>query len=208
MGAREPAFEASSNDLSPTSFFMASTAVAVRPARRSKRASARAGSNLIPATRRDIAQLASECRRLVTRRALISAGASVVPVPGVDVAVDITVLLKMIEQINQRFGLTPEQIEQLAPHRRLFAYKAVMTVGSALVGRIVTREVVIKVLKTVGVRLSAKQAAKYVPFAGQAVAASLSFTALKALGDRHVDDCVRVAETLLDIRDDSVVATY
>ena len=113
----------------------------------------------------------------------------------------------MIEQINQRFGLTPEQIEQLAPHRRLFAYKAVMAVGSALVGRIVTREVVIKVLKTVGVRLSAKQAAKYVPFAGQAVAASLSFTALKALGDRHVDDCVRVAETLLDIRDDSVVAT-
>lgn len=208
MGAREPTFEASSNDLSATSSFMASTSVAVRPARRSKRASARTGSNLIPATRRDIAQLASECRRVVTRRALISAGASVVPLPGVDVAVDITVLLKMIEQINQRFGLTPEQIEQLAPHRRLFAYKAVMAVGSALVGRIVTREVVIKVLKTVGVRLSAKQAAKYVPFAGSAVAASLSFTALKALGDRHVDDCVRVAETLLDIRDDSVVATY
>ena len=208
MGARELALKAPSNDLSATSFFMASTSVAVRPARRSKRASARTGSNLIPATRRDIVQLASECRRLVTRRALISAGASVIPLPGVDVAVDITVLLKMIEQINQRFGLTPEQIEQLAPHRRLFAYKAVMAVGSALVGRIVTREVVIKVLKTVGVRLSAKQAAKYVPFAGQAVAASLSFTALKALGDRHVDDCVRVAETLLDIRDDSVVATY
>ncbi len=208
MGARELAFKAPSNDLSATSFFMASTSVAVRPARRSKRASARTASNLIPATRRDIVRLASECRRLVTRRALISAGASVIPLPGVDVAVDITVLLKMIEQINQRFGLTPEQIEQLAPHRRLFAYKAVMAVGSALVGRIVTREVVIKVLKTVGVRLSAKQAAKYVPFAGQAVAASLSFTALKALGDRHVDDCVRVAETLLDIRDDSVVATY
>ncbi len=187
---------------------MASTSVAVRRARRSKKATARTSSNLVPATRRDIVQLASECRRLVTRRALISAGASVIPMPGVDVAVDITVLLKMIEQINQRFGLTPEQIEQLAPHRRLFAYKAVMAVGSALVGRIVTREVVIKVLKTVGVRLSAKQAAKYVPFAGQAVAASLSFTALKALGDRHVDDCVRVAETLLDIRDDSVVATY
>ena len=208
MGTHEPAFEASSNDLSATTFFMDSTSVAVRPARRSKRASAGAGSNLIPATRRDIVQLASECRRLVTRRALISAGASIVPLPGVDVAVDITVLLKMIEQINQRFGLTPEQIEQLAPHRRLFAYKAVMAVGSALVGRIVTREVVIKVLKTVGVRLSAKQAAKYVPFAGQAVAASPSFTALKALGDRHVDDCVRVAETLLDLRDDNVVATY
>lgn len=187
---------------------MVSTSVAVRRARRSKSASARASSNLIPATRRDIVQLVSECRWLVTRRALISAGASVVPLPGVDVAVDITVLLKMIEQINQRFGLTLEQIEQLAPQRRLFAYKAAMGVGSALIGRIVTRELVIKVLKTVGVKLSVKQAAKYVPFAGQAVAASLSFAALKALGDRHIEDCVRVAETLIDIRDDSVVATY
>jgi uncharacterized protein (DUF697 family) len=208
MGAGKLPFETSSNDLNATSFLMVSTSVAVRRPRRSKSAKARTSSNLIPATRRDIVQIASECRRLVTRRALISAGASVVPLPGVDVAVDITVLLKMIEQINQRFGLTPEQIEQLAPHRRLFAYKAAMAVGSALIGRIVTRELVIKVLKTVGVRLSVKQVAKYVPFAGQAVAASLSFAALKALGDRHVDDCVRVAETLIDIRDDRVVATY
>jgi uncharacterized protein (DUF697 family) len=187
---------------------MVSASVTVRRSRRSKGGKSHASSNLIPETRRDIVQLASECRRLVTRRALISAGASVVPMPGVDVAVDITVLLKMIEEINQRFGLTPEQIERLAPQRRMFAYKAAMGVGSALIGRIVTRELVIKLLKTVGVRLSVKQAAKYVPFAGQAVAASLSFAALKALGDRHVDDCVRVAQTLIDIRDDSVVATY
>ena len=191
---------------------MSSTSVAVRRASRSKRKPAQGRSDvgpvLVPSTRRDIARIASDCRKLVTRRALISAGASVVPMPGVDVAVDITVLLKMIEQVNQSFGLTPQQIELLAPHRRLFAYKAAMGVGSALIGRIVTREVVIKVLKTVGVRLSVKQAAKYVPFAGQAVAASLSFAALKTLGDRHVEDCVRVAETLIDLRDDNVVASY
>lgn len=189
---------------------MASTSIAVRRPSRSKNKSApaRASSNLVPATRRDIAQIAGECRKLVTRRALISAGASVVPLPGVDVAVDVTVLLRMIEQINQRFGLSPQQIDELAPQRRLFAYKAAMGVGSALIGRMVTRELVIKLLKTVGVRLSVKQASKYVPFAGQAVAASLSFAALKALGDRHVEDCVQVAETLIDIRDDGVVATF
>jgi hypothetical protein len=81
----------------------------------------------------------------------------------------------------------------------VFAYKAVMAVGSALVGRVVTRELVIKVLKTVGVRLTAKQAARAVPFAGQVVAASLSFAALKYLGDRHIADCVQVADTLLDL---------
>lgn len=154
---------------------------------------------LVPENRRDIDAVARLCRKLATRRALISAGASVVPIPGVDVAVDISVLMSMIEDINAAFGLTPEQIDRLAPRRKVFAYKAVMTVGSALVGRVVTRELVIRVLKTVGVRLTAKQVARTVPIAGQVVAASLSFAALKYLGDRHIQDCVQVADTLLDM---------
>lgn len=121
------------------------------------------------------------------------------PVPGIDVAVDVSVLMMMIEDINAAFGLTPEQIELLAPRRKAFAYKAVTVVGSALVGRVVTRELVIKLLKTVGVRLTAKQAAKAVPFAGQVVAASLSFAALKYLGERHIHDCVQVADTLAEL---------
>jgi uncharacterized protein (DUF697 family) len=154
---------------------------------------------LVPSTRRDIDAVARQCRKLATRRALISAGASVVPLPGVDIVIDISVLMSMIEDINAAFGLTPEQIERLAPRRKLFAYKAVMAVGSSLIGRVVTRELVIRVLKTVGVRLTAKQAARAVPVAGQVVAASLSFAALKYLGDRHIEDCVRVADTLLDL---------
>ncbi len=184
---------------------MPSAAITVRTAARSRKAP---GATPIPSTPRDIARIASDCRKLVTRRALISAGASVIPLPGVDVAVDITMLMRMLEQVNHRFGLTPDQIEQLAPHRRLFAYQSAMAVGSAFVGRIITRQLVIRLLGTIGVRVSAKQAARYVPFAGQAVAASLSFAALKTLGDRHVDDCVRVAEALNELRDDNVVATY
>lgn len=154
---------------------------------------------LVPGNRRDIDAVARACRKLVTRRALISAGASVVPVPGLDVAVDISVLISMIESINREFGLTPQQIDLLSPRRRLFAYKAVMAVGSALIGRVVTRELVIKLLQTVGVRLTVKQATRFVPFAGQVVAASLSFAALKYLGDRHIEDCIQVADTLLDL---------
>jgi uncharacterized protein (DUF697 family) len=164
-----------------------------------RRTSAARDLVVVPSTRRDIDAIARACRKLATRRALISAGASVVPVPGVDVAVDVGVLLSMIEDINAAFGLTPEQIELLAPRRKAFAYKAVMAVGSALVGRVVTRELVIRLLKTVGVRLTAKQAAKAVPFAGQVVAASLGFAALKYLGDRHIEDCVQVADTLLEL---------
>jgi len=154
---------------------------------------------VVPETRRDIDAVARRCRKLATRRALISAGASVVPIPGVDVAVDIGVLMSMIEEINKAFGLTPEQIERLAPRRKLFAYKAITAVGGALVGRVVTRELIIRTLQTIGVRMTAKQAARVVPIAGQVVAASISFAALKYLGERHIEDCVRVADTLMDL---------
>jgi uncharacterized protein (DUF697 family) len=154
---------------------------------------------LVPETRRDIDAVARACRKLATRRALISAGASVVPLPGVDIAIDVSVLVSMLDDINAAFGLTPQQIEQLAPRRRAFAYKAVTAVGSALVGRVITRQLVVSLLKSVGVRLTAKQAARIVPLAGQVVAASISFAALKYLGDRHIEDCVRVADTLMDL---------
>jgi len=42
-------------------------------------------------------------------------------------------------------------------------------------------------------RLTAKQATKYVPLAGQAVSAMLGYAALRALGEHHIKDCVRVA---------------
>ena len=41
--------------------------------------------------------------------------------------------------------------------------------------------------------LSAKQAAKYVPLAGQAVAAVVGYSAIRYLGEEHLKDCVRVA---------------
>jgi uncharacterized protein (DUF697 family) len=154
---------------------------------------------VVPATRRDVDAIARACRKLATRRALISAGASVVPLPGIDVAVDVSVLVTMIDDINRAFGLTPDQIERLAPRRKAFAYRALTAVGSALVGRVITRQLVLGLLKTVGVRLTAKQAARVVPIAGQMAAATISFAALKYLGDRHIDDCVRVADTMMEL---------
>jgi uncharacterized protein (DUF697 family) len=155
-------------------------------------------SHAPPTTRQEIDALARHCRKLVTRRALIAAGVAAVPVPGVDVAVDVGVLVSMIERINAAFALTPDQIDQLAPRRRARAYQAAMTLGGALVGRVVTRELVLRILKTMGVRWSARQAARWVPVAGQIAAASLGFAMLKTFGDRHVADCARVATALID----------
>ncbi len=138
-----------------------------------------------------------ECRRLVTRRASLSAGVAVVPLPGLDVGSDVVILLKLLPRINERFGLTPAQIDALDTETKRIVMMFIGSVGSTLVGRLITREVVIRMLMKMGVRLSAAGIVKFVPLVGQAVSASISFGAMKMLGDRHIDDCYEVARRAL-----------
>lgn len=140
--------------------------------------------------------IARQCRQLATKRALLAAGVAMVPVPGIDWITDVGVLVKLLPEINRAFGLTPDQIERLAPERKLVVYKALSAGGGLLVGRIVTRELVIRMLKLVGVRLTTQQAAKYVPIAGQAVSAALTFSALKYVCEQHIRQCMSVARQL------------
>jgi uncharacterized protein (DUF697 family) len=151
---------------------------------------------LVPDTPAQIEAVARQCRRLVTRRALVGAGVAMVPIPGIDWVTDVGILLKLIPDINRAFGLTPEQVERLAPDRRLVVYKAISAGGTLLVGRLVTRELVMHMLKLVGVRLTTQQAAKYVPVAGQAVSALLTFTALKFVCEQHIQQCMAVSRQL------------
>jgi uncharacterized protein (DUF697 family) len=143
-----------------------------------------------------VTEIARRCRRTVKRRALVSAAAAVVPVPGLDLAIDVGLLLRLVDEINAAFGLTPAQIDALSPRAKAYAYQAITMVGSALIGRVVTRELVLLLLGRVGIRLSAGQAARLIPLAGQALSASLSFGALTYLGNRHIEDCERVVRQI------------
>jgi len=152
---------------------------------------------VVPADEREVAAVVRHCRRMVSRRALAAAGVAVLPIPGVDWVTDIAVLMRLIPDINRAFGLTPEQVERLAPDRRVVVYKAISAGGSLLVGRLVTREVVMQVLKMVGVRLTAQQAAKYVPLAGQALSAALTYSSLRYVCEQHIQQCVAISRQLL-----------
>ena len=119
------------------------------------------------------------------------------PVPGIDWVTDVAVLTKLIPDINLAFGLTPAQIERLAPDRRLVVYKAISAGGSMLIGKLVTRELVLQALKLVGIRLTTQQAAKYVPIAGQAISAALTYSALRYVCEQHIQQCVAISKQLL-----------
>ncbi|MEO5659601.1 MAG: hypothetical protein ABIQ90_07380 [Polaromonas sp.] len=133
-------------------------------------------------------------RKLLNKRALVAALASAVPLPGLDWAVDAALLTKLIPEINREFGLTPAQLDQLDPKKREQVEKAAALVGSVLIGKFISRDLIIKAITKIGVRLSAKQVAKYVPLAGQIIAATVGFAAIRYFGEEHMKDCIRVAK--------------
>ena len=67
-------------------------------------------------------------------------------------------------------------------------------VGSVVIGKFITKDLVLKATQKLGVHMTTRQLAKYVPLAGQAVAATLGYATLRYLGEQHIQDCIKVAE--------------
>lgn len=134
-------------------------------------------------------------RKLLNRRALTSAAASAVPLPGVDWLVDAAMLTRLIPAINDEFGLSPDQLDKLPRRKREEVQKAVSVVGSMVVGKFITRDLVLRMAASVGKRMTVKQATKYVPLAGQALSALIGYTAIRYLGEQHIIDCIQVCKS-------------
>lgn len=152
---------------------------------------------LISASQQEIDTVCKKCRHLVVRRAAISAGMSAVPIPGIDIAVDISLLISLIEDINAEFGLTSEQINRLRPELQLIAYQVMIGMGSVLVGKLVTREIIAQLLKRTSMKSLIKYTAKIVPVAGQIASATVGFFAFRTIGYQHIEACAQVAGELL-----------
>ncbi|MBI5109806.1 MAG: hypothetical protein HZA62_13800 [Rhodocyclales bacterium] len=152
---------------------------------------------LLPGTEEELDRVRKACRSMVRRRAATSGGLALVPLPGIDVAGDVAMLMELIPAINRKFGLTPDQIEQLDTGRRVMVYAMLKKVGADLVGRAITKKLALAALKKVSARLATRQVLKYVPFAGQAAAVALSVTAMIYLGNSHIDACYEVAKGVI-----------
>lgn len=152
---------------------------------------------MLPQTLEQLDALRDECKAMVTKRAGLSAGAAVLPIPGLDLGADVSLLIEMIPAINKKFGLSPDQIEGLDPQVKRVILVGATSLGNNLIGKWVTQQLVMQLLQRLGIRVATKSVAKFVPFLGQALAASISFGAMKMLGNAHVDDCYAVAKKAL-----------
>ncbi|UVW28855.1 hypothetical protein [Massilia sp. H6] len=151
---------------------------------------------LVPVSGEGINLARERCRVMVRKRALVSAGISAVPLPGMDILSDLTTFAVLVEAINNEFGLSQKQIERLNPQRQILIYKVAASVGGMLVGKMITRKLVLAVFQRAGVRMAARTVAKVVPLAGQVASAAIGFALFRKMGNQHVEACAEVAREL------------
>jgi GTP-binding protein EngB required for normal cell division/uncharacterized protein (DUF697 family) len=136
------------------------------------------------------------CRKHVWLAAGLSAANALVPVPGLPVALDIGILLKLFAEIREDFGLVAEQrgtMEKLLPTaqpmiQNIMKY-TVMAGAEALI---------MALLKRYAGRTVIKEVSKYIPFVGQGVAAGIGFAITKIAGESYLEECHELASKLLE----------
>ena len=133
---------------------------------------------------------------MARRRALLGAVTSLIPVPGIDLATDLALLTRVIERINQHFGLSEAQIGQYSSQRQALVYRLLANAGGTLAARLTTPLLVGRIVRLVGIRLTAMEAARLVPIAGQLVAAGIGYWSVNTVAMRHIAHCERIVAEL------------
>ncbi len=154
--------------------------------------------HMLPLTADEIEKAVRDSRRMATRAALKSSVVGALPVPWIDAAIDGKILAGLISRINERFGLSKGQLEHYHEELRIAVFDLIKRTGARFVGRYVTMEVILPALKRIGVRVTTKRVARYIPVLGTGISAAISFGAMKLIAHSHIKECAEVVRRLAE----------
>lgn len=114
------------------------------------------------------------------------------PVPGLDISVDIGVLVKLFKEIRESYGLTEDYLA--------FLEKSAFPVAGQLANNILkyaAQEGIVLLLRQVAGRKAVQTFSKYIPFAGQIVAAGIGYAITSNAGVKYLEYYHQLAEEAL-----------
>ena len=124
-----------------------------------------------------------------SRLALLSAGNALNPIPGLSVAVDISILMKLSNDLLEIYGLTEEQLSFEIRHNVegdawgiAFKHRT-----SEMFTNFLSKKGIIIVLERVAPAIEIKEVAKWFPFAGQAIGALIGYKLTASFAQEIID---------------------
>lgn len=144
----------------------------------------------------NLEQVKKECEQLVKKRAKYSAGAAIIPVPFMDVAIDAGILTQLLPEISARFGLISERESAIDLDAKEVHWNEMKNRAVDFAGLMATRGVVKKTVQGYGGRIVAKQVTKFIPLGGQLVAATMGYMIFKKIANDHINECYKIAKSI------------
>lgn len=132
------------------------------------------------------------CEKYVAYASAAAAANGINPVPGVDIAVDVSIILKLFKEIRDDYGLDDSFLGGLK--------QSSIPVVGRLANNVVqyaVKEGILILLKNFAGRQALKSVTKYIPFVGQAIAAGIGYAITSNVGNSYLDDCHQLAEEVL-----------
>lgn len=135
------------------------------------------------------------CQSTIICYAGLAAANGINPVPGLNIAVDIGIILKMFNDIKDSYGLDREKdyYARLLP----MAGEILNNVFKVSVGAAAT-DAVIALLKKNASKEVIREIAAFIPLVGSAVAASIGFGICWYAGDYYNDNCRQLAKLVME----------
>ncbi len=141
-------------------------------------------------------QFLEDKRNACEKHVAIAAGAAAVnalnPIPGVDIAIDMGVLLTLFKDVKESFGLNDHvlsQVQSFAPGLAGMANKIIQYAA---------KEGILLLLKQFVGKEALKEFSKYIPFIGQAVAMGAGYAITSNAGKMYLDYCYNVSRAILE----------
>jgi small GTP-binding protein len=132
------------------------------------------------------------CERFVALASAASAMNAVNPIPGLDVAVDLSVLVSLFKKIRMTYGLTDDRLSAKGQATPALAQLA----NNAL--KYFAEDGIALLLKSFAGRETVKEISKWIPLVGTLVAASAGYGITLAAGRACLNDCHALAMGILD----------
>lgn len=121
--------------------------------------------------------------------AALVAASTAIPIPGADIAVDLGLLLRLLGEIRDSYGLDESTLNSLGP---------MLANVASRVASVLTREGLLLALKSFAGKATFRQFAKWAPIVGPLVAAGVGYWLTVTVAEGFVDDCHKLAEAVLE----------
>lgn len=155
-------------------------------------------SDIAPLNRGILEEKKLLAKDVVSYSAWAAAANGLNPIPGLDISVDVGILVNMGKQISNIYGLSEGSIKYLSGKiGNISSKQDLETKGSLYLAKFVAKEGVILLLKKLALTVGSKSVLKYVPFVGQAIAAGIGYKLTDSFGEDLIKESNSLAEEIL-----------